>query len=169
MHSPPFVLTLKINESAFQFFDELRRKYFPPQRNFLPAHITLFHALPGEQAASVRQTLQTVCSAQPALELNFPRPRFLGRGVALDVECAELLKLRAQLAERWWSWLGAQDRQRYKSHLTIQNKVAAEDAKQLFAKLEQQWQPTQGRGEGLLLWAYVGGPWEAAGEFAFRE
>lgn len=167
MHSPPLVLTLKIDESAFQVFDEMRRKYFPPERNFLPAHITLFHALPGEQAESVRETLRAICSAQSALKLDFPRPRFLGRGVALDIDCAELIDLRAQLAAQWWSWLGRQDQQRYKPHLTVQNKVVAEDARLLFEELEQRWKAFQCRGEGLLLWTYVGGPWEPAGEFAF--
>jgi len=44
----PFVLTLKMDASSFATFDDLRRRYFPSGRNAIPAHVTLFQALPGE-------------------------------------------------------------------------------------------------------------------------
>lgn len=167
MPSPPLVLTLKLDDASFRLLDDLRRAHFPPQRNFLSAHVTLFHALPGEHLESVRQTLRETCAAQAKLALDFPRPRSLGRGVAIDVESAKLGELRGRLAARWRPWLSAQDQQRHRAHVTVQNKVTPEEARQLFEELEREWKPLRGRGEGLLLWEYLGGPWTLTGEFDF--
>lgn len=161
------ILTLKIDETTFMHLDGLRQAHFPPARNFLAAHITLFHALPGEQTDSICATLQTLCAATPAIALALPRVRFLGRGVALTVESPPLLRLRGQLADTWQDWLTPQDRQRYQPHVTIQNKVTAPVARNLYEELTATWQPLAGLGEGLLLWRYLGGPWEEVAMLPF--
>lgn len=164
----PLIVTLKLDAATFAVFDEMRQRHFPPERNFLPAHITLFHALPGAEEANIQATLAAHCAATSALRVEFPRLRSLGRGVAVNVECPALLALRGQLAEAWQAWLGAQDRQPYRPHITIQNKVTADEARQLCDELAATWQPLTGVGEGLLLWRYLNGPWGAAGEFRFQ-
>lgn len=164
---PPFILTLNLDTNTFARLDALRQAHFPPERNFLSAHITLFHALPGEQEAAIRQTLQRICAATPIIPLSFPTVRSLGRGVAVVVESPLLLDLRQRLANTWQAWLGAQDRQRYQPHVTIQNKVTAEAARHLYAQLTATWGAFHGQGEGLSLWRYQGGPWESVAEFPF--
>lgn len=156
----PFILTLRLDTATFARLDALRQAHFSPERNFLPAHITLFHALPGDQEVAIRQTLQTISAATPRIPLAFPTVRSLGRGVAITVASPALLDLRQQLATTWSDWLGAQDRQRYQPHVTVQNKVTAAVARQLYAQLSASWQAFRGEGEGLLLWRYCGGPWE---------
>ncbi|MUL39424.1 2'-5' RNA ligase family protein [Gloeocapsopsis dulcis] len=169
MASPsPLILTLKLDRITFDFFNELRQQHFPSERNFLPAHITLFHALPGEHELSIQQSLQNLCTHTPSLPLLFPKPRFLGRGVAIEVSCSELIQLRQQLAATWNMWLSKQDQQRYQPHVTIQNKVTSDEARQLYNELVSSWNSVNGYGEGLLLWYYKGGPWELAGEFIFK-
>lgn len=93
--------------------------------------------------------------------------RFLGKGVAVNIDCPELVRFKNQLTEQWFEWLTAQDRQPYKPHVTIQNKVAPDTARELYTQLNQKWQSLQGFGEGLLLWRYQGGPWEFIREFPF--
>lgn len=93
--------------------------------------------------------------------------RSLGRGVALEVSSPELLGLRQQLVSSWVSWLGAQDRQGYRPHLTIQNRVPKEDARALFEALAPDWRPLTGKAVRLELWRYAGGPWLPAGSFRF--
>jgi 2'-5' RNA ligase len=166
--SLPLILTLKLDQKTFSYFDQLRQQHFPPERNFLPAHITLFHALPGDQESSIQQTLQQFCSQTSVLSLAFPKLRFLGKGVAVKVDCPELVQLRQQLAKNWNGWLSRQDQQGYRPHITIQNKTTAETARQLYDQLVNEWQPFEGSGEGLLLWYYKGGPWELVDEFAFK-
>jgi hypothetical protein len=43
------VVTLLLDDGAQRRFDRLREAYFPPERNHVAAHVTLFHALPGGQ------------------------------------------------------------------------------------------------------------------------
>ncbi len=164
---PPLIVTLKLDPMSFDYLDRLRKQYFPPDRNFLRAHITLFHALPGTQEGSIRQTLQEFCSSTPLLHLVFPQLRFLGRGVAVEVECPKLKRLRNRLAQTWELWLTPQDRQGYRPHVTIVNKVMADEARQLHDRLASEWKPFNGQGEGLMLWHYQGGPWKWVSEVPF--
>lgn len=164
---PPFILTLKLDTLILARLDALRQQHFPPERNFLQAHITLFHALPGDQEEAIRATLAMICVATPVLTLSLPSVRFLGRGVAIQVESPALLALRGHLATTWHAWLSAQDRQRYQPHVTIQNKVVPEVARTLYTQLNQSWVPLTAQGEGLLLWRYGGGPWAFVAEFPF--
>ena len=53
----PLVVTLLLDEVAQERFDALRRAHFPADRNHLQAHVTLFHALPGEHEERVRADL----------------------------------------------------------------------------------------------------------------
>lgn len=166
-NSPPIILTLKLDQVAFEQTNALRQRYFPPERNFLPAHVTLFHALPGEQEIAISQFLQTICAQTPKVALCLSTLRFLGRGVAIEIDSPRLVQLRQTLAKSWSQWLTAQDQQGYRPHITIQNKVTSTEARQLYEELKAGWQPSSGYGEGLLLWYYKGGPWELVNEFPF--
>lgn len=164
----PLVLTLKLDPFSLERLDGLRRAYFPPERNFLLAHLTFFHALPREQEPSIRDLLTAVSAETGVLPVRFPGLRSLGRGVAVEVEAPEVTALRARLADEWRPWLTAQDRERFRPHVTIQNKVAAETARLLHDELASNWSVWEGLGMGLSLWYYRGGPWESAGGYAFR-
>lgn len=166
---PPLILTLKLDALSFGVLDELRRRHFPVERNFLFAHVTLFHKLPGEHEQAIRQTLQTFCLDTEVMNISLPTLRFLGKGVAVELECPALLELRRKLAVEWDAWLGAQDEQKYRPHVTVQNKVTPEQARRLYDQLQRDWQTLGARGEGLLLWRYLNGPWELAHEFPFRK
>ena len=167
--SLPLVLTLRLDTFSFAAFDDLRRRYFPPGRNFIPAHVTLFHALPGEQEKEIVRFLHELCSQSPVLNLCFSGVRFLGSGVAIEVTCPGLLKLHRHFSSEWKPWLGAQDKGGYRPHITIQNKVDPADARRLFERMREEWVPFAGKAEGLYLWHYRGGPWEFAGEFSFEK
>ena len=162
MQERPLILTLQLDERLFAALDALRTAHFPAERNLVPAHITLFHALPGAHEPQIADELRELAAGHAPLPLAVPTLRFLGRGVALEVESPQLSALRGELAQRWWDWLSPQDRQRYKPHVTIQNKQRPELARALFDSLSESWQPLSGLGAGLLLWRYLGGPWELA-------
>lgn len=164
----PLILSLRLDVDSFAVLSELRRQHFPRERNHLDAHVTLFHALPGEEEAQICRDLEEFCGRVPVLPMSLPGLRFLGRGVAVDIECPELIRLRALLARQWRDWLGAQDAQTWKHpHVTICNKVAPDLARALFEKLGASWQPWDGQGQGLSLWRYLGGPWESVADFEF--
>jgi 2'-5' RNA ligase len=164
----PLILTLKLDDNSFQRLDALRKEHFPRNRNVLDAHLTLFHALPAEKEAEVRAVLDEICAQTPILKLEFPKLRSLGKGMAVEVDCEPLEALRRELSSRFRLFLGPQDAQRIRPHVTICNKVTPDAARALFASLSKSWQPFEGRGEGLSLWRYLGGPWEGVAQWNFQ-
>ena len=163
----PLILTLKLDRESFAFFDALRRKHFPPERNFLAAHVTLFHHLPGSRAKHFKADLEELCRQSETFDLRFSAMRFLGKGVAIEIESAELFQFRETLKNKWFEFLNNQDRQKFKPHITVQNKVAPETARRLFDELSGNWTSRDGTGIGIELWHYLNGPWRLADEFAF--
>lgn len=163
----PLVLTAELDAASFAFFDARRRIWFPPERNHLDAHLTLFHALPVAQQPAICVRLQTLVSATPPIRCRFPRLRPLGHGVAYEVEASPLCALHAELAQAWHPWLRRQDRQRLHPHVTVQNKATAEQVRRAMAVLRTEAPPSAGRIEGLRLWRYLGGPWQLLRTFEF--
>ncbi|WP_182085724.1 2'-5' RNA ligase family protein [Aureimonas sp. ME7] len=167
MNDDPLILTLRFDEVSFERFDTMRRRHFPPARNHIPAHLTLFHKLPAERWAAIHRKLTTLASTAGPLPLRVDGLRFLGYGSAYTIQSPELKRLRADLAEAWAADLGRQDAQGFSPHVTIQNKAPSGEAKTLFADLKATFSPFDASATGLLLWHYRGGPWEPAGEYAF--
>ena len=165
--SAPLILTLAFDEAAFARLDALRRAHFPPHLNHIPAHLTLFHALPGEEEAAILLRLAEVARVTPPARVRVTAVMSLGRGTALRLDAPEVAALRAGLAAGWGSWLSPQDRQGWRPHVTVQNKVGPAEARALQEDLHAGFAPWEARAEGLLLWRYRGGPWEAAGQVPF--
>lgn len=163
----PFILTLALDAELAQTLNALRTRHFPPERNFLAAHVTLFHALPGEREAALRGDLMEVCAATPPFGVTLPRLHHWGKGVFAELESSDLLRVRESLKTRWSDALTRQDRQGYRPHVTLQNKVPKDEAAALYAKLSATWRPLRGDALGLELWRYAGGPWEYADRFDF--
>jgi 2'-5' RNA ligase len=163
----PLILTLRFDAAGFSRFQAQRRRLFPPERNLVPAHLTLFHHLPGARHDEISAALSAVAAAQPPFALAVSALRFLGQGTAYAAASPPLAALRDGLAMRWRELLTRQDAQPFRPHVTIQNKVAPEQAKAAFAQLSASFRPFEVQATGLLLWRYRGGPWESAGEFPF--
>ena len=163
----PLILTLGLDAGTQSWLESMRRAHFPPARNLVPAHVTLFHALPGEQAGAIRAALATEAAVLPPSRVRVGPARSLGRGVALDIGAPAVAALRERLAEHWRPWLTAQDRQRWRPHATVQNKVDPARARALFETLSAMLPTREARAEALLLWRYRGGPWEAVDRMSF--
>ncbi len=170
MNAPaPLILTLAFDPEGFARFDALRRAHFPPERNLIPAHLTLFHQLPGSRLAQIAAELEALAAETPIMALRVAGLRFLGRGVAYRIECAALEALRRELARRWEPELTPQDKAGFRPHVTVQNKVDPRLAKALLAELEAGFVPWTLEGRGLLLWRYLGGPWAREAFLPFSE
>jgi 2'-5' RNA ligase len=163
----PLILTLAFDDASQAFFERLRRAHFPPERNFIPAHLTLFHHLPGDREREIDAELAALCSDFAPLSLLVGGLRFLGRGVAYEMDCPPLVAVRARLASVWAKELTPQDRQGFKPHVTIQNKAPPATARALMEELSAGFRPFAVRGEGFLLWRYLGGPWELRARHVF--
>ncbi len=161
MSEAPLILTLALHSDDQARFERLRTLHFPSDRNLIPAHVTLFHHLPGPEITAIQKTLEQRCAATPPFPVATSGLRFLGRGVTYALQAPELTGLHADLSRAWHDWLTPQDRQGYRPHVTIQNKATPEAARALQQNLQAAFTPFTVRAEGLLLWRYLGGPWEA--------
>jgi hypothetical protein len=163
----PLILTLALDVQSFNYFNQLRKQYFPPERNFLSAHLTLFHHLPPFEP-SVLEDINSLIDTQTVLVLQVKDVVSIGNGVAFKIDCPPLNKLHLLLQNKWQAWLTPQDRQKLWPHITVQNKVAPAVAKQTLLQLKERFESFDALGIGLSLYAYEGGPWKLVQEFPFR-
>ena len=164
----PLILTLALDQEMQGRLEAERRRFFPVARNRVPAHLTLFHHLPGEHLETIQGQVAALCAAHDQPVLRATRPLLLGRGVAYAFAAPDLSALHAHLAATWWEELTAQDQQPFRPHVTVQNKVTPEEARALYEALRAAFSPFEARGEGLTLWWYRGGPWEKAAQYSFQ-
>lgn len=164
---PPLILTADFDAAAAGRFEAWRQAHYPPGRNRVPAHLTLFHALPGAWVDDVDELLTERCWTVDPLPAQAARLRFMGHGVCVDVDAPALVRLRAELAVAWRAALTPQDRQRFKPHVTLQNKVTPERARRTLQGLDAVFVPFSCEIVGLSLWRYLGGPWEAVSAYPF--
>jgi hypothetical protein len=145
----------------------LRRKHYPPERNRLPVHLTMFHALPPSAESEVRTRMAEFAKRGPPAA-TIEGLMDLGGGVAFRVVSPDLDRIRGELADIFHGLLGAQDAGGWRPHVTIQNKVAPKAARALKESLEREFQPRPLRISGLGLHRYLGGPWETIAVHPFR-
>lgn len=165
--SAPIIVTAMMGAEDFAWADGLRRAHFPPERNWLRAHITLFHHLPPSCLSELMQLLRHECAAPPP-PARLSAVISLGRGVAYRVESDELLAIRHRLADAFQGLLTPQDQHTPRLHITVQNKVDPAVAKALHAELSRSFHARPFSIVGLAAHYYRGGPWEAAGHVKFR-
>lgn len=151
----------------FAWADGLRRAHFPPERNLIPAHISLFHHLPPSRLADLLRMMRSACAGPP------PAARLtgvmkLGRGVAFRVDSPELLDIRDDIARDFAAMLIPQDQHTPRLHITVQNKVEPAIAAALYDRLSADFRPRPLRIAGLAAWHYLGGPWRLAEKVKFR-
>jgi hypothetical protein len=159
MDAAPLILTLLLAEAAQEQFDALRRVHFPADRNLLTAHVTAFHALPGRLLDAVAADVRA-SAPSGRVAGSVTGVRLIGRGVAYDLSVPHAEAVRAGLARRWHPELTAQDRQGWRPHVTVQNKVAPKVARALCARLTADFVPYNVQAIGWGLFRYRGGPWE---------
>ncbi|AXJ94287.1 MULTISPECIES: 2'-5' RNA ligase family protein [unclassified Sphingomonas] len=156
----PIIVTALFGRQDQGWLDAQRAAHFPPERNHLAAHLTLFHHLPPSVEAELKHRL-----AQETRGVRAPRARIaglmsLGRGVAYRIESPELVAIRRGLADAFAGLLTPQDAGGWRPHVTIQNKVQPNVAKLLLAGLSRDFAPRDTEIAGLAAWWYRGGPWE---------
>ena len=163
----PLLVTAELPRNVFAWAEGLRCKHFPPERNKVRAHVTLFHALPPSVEDEVRRMLAYLSRAPPPpARITGIMP--LGGGTAFEIASPALQALHAEMVERLQGVLSAQDRGRPKLHVTVQNKVPPAEAKALQAALADAWRPDEFAFAGLSLHRYLGGLWKDAGTWPFR-
>ncbi|MGB5077208.1 MAG: 2'-5' RNA ligase family protein [Sphingorhabdus sp.] len=164
----PIIITADMGPADQAWADRLRGEHFPPGRNHLKAHITLFHHLPPSQLLEIKSRLVSVTCDCPAPTARLSEVMMLGRGVAYRIESPQLLSIRDVLADAFEGLLIPQDQARPRLHITVQNKEEPSVAKALHAQLAARFTPRPIQILGLSAHYYRGGPWEKIARWAFR-
>lgn len=165
--SGALIVTAGLGDADFARFDRLRRAHYPAARNQLPAHLTMFHALPPTMETELADLLKRLTAARPPAATTAGLIDLDG-GVAVRIRSDELVGMRQDIADHLHGNLSAQDRGGWRPHITIQNKVEPKESRQLLAALSQDWRDTPVRITALELHRYRGGPWEPVGRYPFR-
>jgi 2'-5' RNA ligase len=164
--SSPIIICLQLEEKAQHYFTSQRTAYFPKHINYLEAHLTLFHALPATTPI-INKTIEAVCKRKE-MELQVIGLTNTGNGVAYSVESAALQAMHQYMQQQFDELLVGKDRREIWPHITIQNKVTAFKALQLYEYLSIDFKPFPIRATGISTWLYRNGPWEKLKDFLFR-
>ncbi len=162
------IVTAELGASGHAWLDAQRRAYFPLERNLLPAHLTMFHALPPSAETEARSRLAALAALAAPPRASIAGLMNLGGGVAYRIVSDDLDRIRDLLVEAFHGLLGAQDSGGWRPHVTIQNKVAPKAARALIASLERDFTARLLAIHGLGLHLYLGGPWQQQGVYPFR-
>ncbi len=163
----PIIVTAQMGKADQAWTDALRKAHFPPERNHLAAHITLFHHLPPGHLPEIKARLAAMARGNAPPPARLSDVMMLGRGVAYQIDCPDLLGMRDELAEGFTGLLTPQDQARPRLHITVQNKVDPAVAKALQAELLAEFEPRPLSIIGLSAWYYRGGPWQAIQSWRF--
>jgi 2'-5' RNA ligase superfamily len=166
--SAPFIVTGELPVDIFSWSNSLRAEHFPPERNHLKAHVTLFHSF----APSLREELPRFL-AKMAGEFASPQAEVtglmdLGQGTAIALRSPGLMAVRDRIAEHFWDMLTRQDQGGKKLHITIQNKVTRAEALALQQQLHAVLPLRRFAFTGLGLHLYRNPHWDAVGTWKFR-
>jgi len=161
------IVTAELAPADLAWLDALRRHHYPAERNQLPAHLTMFHALPPSLEREARHRLAQAAATRPP-QASIAGLMDLGGGVAFRVVSDDLDRIREELSEGFHGMLGAQDRGGWRPHVTIMNKAPNREARRLLTALEAGFKPRPLGIRGLALHRYLGGPWETLHSWPFR-
>jgi len=161
------IVTAELGEADFAWLNSLRRMNYPLERNHVPAHLTMFHALPPSAEGELQARLARLASLRPP-EARIAGVMDLGGGVALRIISDDLDRLRGDMKDAMQGLLSLQDAGGWRPHVTIQNKVAPRIARTLISELEGRYDRRPIRISGLGLHRYLDGPWEKRAIYPFR-
>lgn len=164
----PFIITAELPTGLGKWATDLRTRHFPAERNYLSAHVTLFHALPPSAVGEIKRALASISAENAPVEGRLEGVMPLGRGTALKLSSSGIERIWADLADRFHGLLIPQDQHKPRLRVTIQNKVDPREAKALQRELEPQIEPRNFRFSGLSLHIYRGGPWDFVRTYQFR-
>ncbi len=165
--SGPIIVTATFGDGDNGWLQQLRRDHYPPERNRVPAHLTLFRQLPPSLEPELGRRLAQAAAGKPPPAM-LARVIDLGEGTALEVESRALEEIRADLADAFQGLLTPQDQAPWRPHVTIQNKVAPREARALQQLLRATFEPRPLAIRGLAVWRYLDGPWEPLRSWSFR-
>lgn len=161
------LIVAELPPEVFAWAGALRRLHYPPDRNRLGAHVTLFHGLPPSARSEVVALLRELaCGLAPEAAIGGLMD--LGDGTAFVVASPAMLDMHATMASRLHGLVQQKDARPPRLHITVQAKVAAAQARALQRKLKDEPVPPAFRFRGLGLYGWSGDLWRQMCLYPFR-
>lgn len=164
---PPLLVTAELPSDVLAWADALRREHYPPERNRLRAHVTLFHALPPSVEDELVELLSGLAKESPP-DARITGLMKLADGTALAIESPRMTELHGIIADRLHGLLVKQDHRPLRLHITIQNKVDSVAARKLQSELAPVLERRNFRFSGLGIYAWRDGLWNHKRTISFR-
>ena len=108
----PLIVTARLPRDLHARYTALRKAHFPAERNYLEAHVTLFHALPAMCEAEACTYLRRLAAEFAPIDGHVEGIMSLGRGTAVKLISADMLLLRELIADHFHGLLTQQDQHR---------------------------------------------------------
>lgn len=166
--SAPLIVTAQLPATLQSWANGLRKAHFPPERNYLDAHVTLLHALPYHVLDEAKALLSRMAAQHGPVKARLADVMDLGTGTAFVIDSPDMMGLRNDIADHFHGLLTLQDDQVPRLHVTVQNKVLRKDAIALQKIFQSGFVPRSFNFAGLALHHYLSGPWNDAGRWSFR-
>lgn len=164
----PILIVAGLPANVQSWADGLRQEHYPVERNRLAAHVTLFHGLPPSAEGEVHRLLSGIAAATPPLEGRISGLMDLGQGTAIALESPQLCAIHAGLAESLSGLVQQKDNRPLRPHITIQNKVARNQARALQAELSGRIGTRTFRFPALATHRWDGECWAFERQWPFR-
>lgn len=164
----PLLVVAVLPPPVFVWADAIRRAHYPPTRNRLGAHVTLFHGLPPSAQDEVQRLLAATAASHAPPEARFRGIMDLGQGTAFAIDSPAVEALHAQLADRLTGVIQQKDDRPLRLHVTVQNKVSREVARALQRELATLPLPPPFRLPALATRRWDGEAWRFEREWRFR-
>lgn len=161
----PLILTLQLSPAATDYFNQLRRTWYPAHANVVDAHLTLFHRLPADVYLS--GPAFAAIPAPAIFPLEVTGLQRYSHGVAYTLFAEPLQAWHQSLQQQWGALLIWRDQQPLQPHITIMNKVTAWKAQQVYEKLLADFQPPVVQAIGVQWWRFEKGPWTLVDTWPF--
>ena len=167
------MLTLKLTDSLAKPMNSIREQYFPKRLNRIPAHLTLFHALPDSRFAAIDGGLKQLSANTKPFFVSTGKPFRMRLGVGVNVGKGynRMKQVHEDLRSQWMPHLSEQDQGGWRPHWTVMNKVNEEkEVDDAFRAVEKEMLQSvrEGQAIGLDLWRYDKGNWIFANEYKFK-
>jgi len=159
------IVTIKMQEQALAFFNEIRCKHYPAYCNYVDAHITLFHKLPSE-VHSIQDLLEQTANRNQ-FELYISSVKQLNSSVSFVIDSPELLSIHKQLQKQFNSYLTTKDRKKIRPHITVQNKVTVYKAQQTALLLLKDFKPFTFQAVGFSTYLFNKNKWTHQKDYLF--
>src|SRR5690606_21244339 len=114
----PLIVTAELPPDLHRWATRLRAAHYPPERHFLEAHVTLFHALPPASEAELRDRLAALTARHAPIPARLEGVMRIEAGTALRLASPAMLALREELAWQLHGLLMPQDRHVPQLHVT---------------------------------------------------